>query len=153
MRGTALAVWDAFAFGIDNWDRKKVEAELKKRGLYDEFGEISTRLALGATRWHVMRQIFSETALLSFLGGALGLVLAFWGTRLLIYFVVAGAKSTALDASPDFRVLAFTFGVSLLTGLVFGIAPALRASRLDVVPSLSPRGRDSGASERVDEGP
>jgi predicted permease len=108
--------------------------------------EISTRLALGATRWHVMRQIFSETALLSFLGGALGLVLAFWGTRLLIYFVVAGARSTALDASPDFRVLAFTFGVSLLTGLVFGIAPALRASRLDVVPSLSGGARTASGS-------
>jgi len=108
--------------------------------------EISTRLALGATRWHVMRQIFSETALLSFLGGALGLALAFWGTRLLIYFVVAGAKSTALDASPDFRVLAFTFGVSLLTGLVFGIAPALRASRVDVVPSLSGAARTASGS-------
>jgi len=108
--------------------------------------EISTRLALGATRWHVMRQIFSETALLSLLGGALGLLLAFWGTRLLIYFVVAGAKSTALDASPDFRVLAFTFGVSLLTGLFFGIAPALRASRMDVVPSLNSSARTASGS-------
>jgi predicted permease len=108
--------------------------------------EVSTRLALGATRWHVMRQIFSETALLSLLGGALGLVLAFWGTRLLILFVVAGAKSTALDASPDFRVLAFTFGVSLLTGLFFGIAPALRASRMDVVPSLNSSTRTASGS-------
>jgi predicted permease len=108
--------------------------------------EISTRMALGATRWHVMRQIFSETALLSLLGGALGLLLAFWGTRLLIYFVVAGAKSTALDAIPDFRVLAFTFGVSLLTGLFFGIAPALRASRVDVVPSLNGAARTASGS-------
>jgi predicted permease len=115
--------------------------------------EISTRLALGATQWHVMRQIFSETALLSLSGGALGLVLAFWGTRFLIYFVVAGAKSTALDARPDFRVLVFTLGVSLLTSLLFGIAPALRASRLGVIPSLSGAARtasgSSGAPSRL----
>ncbi len=108
--------------------------------------EISTRLALGATQWHVMRQIFSETALLSLSGGALGLILAFWGTGLLIHFVAAGAKNTALDASPDLRVLAFTFGVSLLTGLLFGIAPALRATRMDDVPSLNGAARTASGS-------
>jgi predicted permease len=108
--------------------------------------EISTRLALGATRSHIMQQIFTETALLSLLGGALGLLLAFWGTRMLIHFMAAGAKHTALEANPDLRVLAFTFGVSLFTGLLFGIAPALRASRTGVTPSLNANARTASAS-------
>jgi predicted permease len=111
--------------------------------------EISTRLALGASRSRIIRQTFTETLLLSSLGGGLGLLLAFWGTRLLIDFVVAGAQHTALDAAPDQRVLAFTFGVSLLTGILFGIAPALRASRLSVAPALNATARTaSGAGGR-----
>jgi predicted permease len=108
--------------------------------------EISTRLALGASRSRIIRQTFTETLLLSSLGGVLGLLLAFWGTRLLIDFVVAGAKHTALEAAPDPRVLAFTFGVSLLTGILFGIAPALRASRLSVAPALNAAARTAAGS-------
>ena len=108
--------------------------------------EISTRLALGASRWRIIRQTFTETLLLSSLGGALGLLLAFWGTRLLIQFVVAGAQHTALEAAPDLRVLAFTFGVSLLTGILFGITPALRASRLRVATALNRTARTAAGS-------
>ncbi|HEY6185295.1 MAG TPA: ABC transporter permease, partial [Terriglobales bacterium] len=108
--------------------------------------EISTRLALGASRFQIMQQIFTETVLLSLLGGFLGLLLAFWGTRGLIYFVSAGAKHTVLEASPDLRVLAFTFGVSLFTGLLFGIAPALRASHAGVTPALNANARTASAS-------
>ena len=108
--------------------------------------EISTRLALGASRSRILRQTFTETLLLSSLGGILGLLLAFWGTRLLIDFVVAGAKHTALDAAPDQRVLAFTFGVSLLTGILFGVAPALRASRLSVAPALNATARTAAGA-------
>ena len=108
--------------------------------------EISTRLALGASRAHIMQQIFTETVLLSLLGGAFGLLLAFWGTRMLIHFMVAGAKHTALEPNPDLRVLAFTFGVSLFTGLLFGIAPALRASRMGVAPVLCASARTASGA-------
>ncbi len=108
--------------------------------------EISMRLALGAGRPQIVRQILTETLLLAGVGGAFGLLLAFWGTRVLIYFVVAGARHTALDATPDLRVLGFTFGVSLLTGLLFGIAPALRASRTGVGPALNASARTVSAA-------
>ena len=86
--------------------------------------EFSTRLALGATNVRIARQILTEALILSGIGGLLGLAVAFWGTHVLVAFVVAGAKHTAIDASPDLTVLAFTFGISLLTGILFGIAPS-----------------------------
>jgi predicted permease len=92
--------------------------------------EIATRLALGAGRWRVVRQMLTEALLLSFSGCLLGLVLAYWGTRALIAFVATGAKFTPFEATPDVRVLAFSFSVSLLTGILFGIGPALRVSRM-----------------------
>jgi predicted permease len=106
--------------------------------------EFSTRLALGSSRARIVRQILTETLLLSFLGGALGLLLAFWGTRLLISFV-AGSHS-ALSATPDLHVLAFTFGLSVLTALLFGIAPALRISRIGAAPSLTSNARTAASS-------
>lgn len=99
--------------------------------------EISTRLALGAGRTRVLRHILTEALLLSFIGGLAGLLLAFTGTRLLVNFVVEGSKTSGLDAHPDLRVLTFTFGVSLLTGALFGLAPAWRASRTRVATALS----------------
>jgi predicted permease len=97
--------------------------------------EFSLRLALGSSRIRIMRQIFTETLVLAFAGGALGLALAFWATRALILFISGGAQNhTALAATPDARVLAFTSVVCLLTGVLFGIAPALRGSRSGVVP-------------------
>ncbi len=108
--------------------------------------EISTRLALGAGRWQIMQQVLTETVLLALLGGALGMLLAFSGMRALIYFVSAGATHTALDPNPDFRVMAFAFGVSMLTGLLFGIAPALRASRMNAAPALNATTRTASGS-------
>ena len=111
--------------------------------------ENSTRLALGATRLRIVRQILTETLLLSLMGAVLGLALAFWGTRVLINFVDMGSKFTALNANPDWRVLAFTLGVSLITALLFGIAPALRVSRSSATPSLNASTRtSSGAGGR-----
>lgn len=106
--------------------------------------EFSTRLALGSSRARIVRQILTETLLLSCIGGAFGLLLALWGTRLLINFV-AGSHS-ALSATPDLRVLAFTFGLSILTALFFGIAPALRISRISVAPSLTSNARTAASS-------
>jgi predicted permease len=108
--------------------------------------EFSTRIALGASRYLVMRQLLTEALMLSSLGGLLGLVLAFWGTRVLIHFVVAGAKHTALDAKPDTHVLLFAAGVSLLTGILFGIAPAFRVLGISIAPSLNATARTTSGS-------
>jgi predicted permease len=108
--------------------------------------EFSTRLALGSSRARIVRQILTETLLLSFIGGVLGLLLAFWGTRLLIGFVLGGENHTALSATPDLHVLAFTFGLSILTALLFGIAPALRISRISVAPTLTSNARTAASS-------
>jgi predicted permease len=107
--------------------------------------EISIRMALGSSRARIVRQILTEALLLSLSGGALGLLLAFWGTRMLIHFVVSGATHTALSATPDVHVLAFTLGISLMTGLLFGIAPAWRVSRIDSNPAQSATARTSSA--------
>jgi predicted permease len=108
--------------------------------------EIATRLALGSSRKRIVRQILMEALLLSFAGGVLGLVLAYLGTRGLIQFIAAGAKHTTLEARPDLHVLLFTLGVSLLTGILFGLAPALRVSRISVAPSLGANARTAGSS-------
>jgi predicted permease len=110
--------------------------------------EISTRLAIGAGRWRLVRQILTEAILLSLFGGAAGLALAVLGTRLLVEFVAQGAKNTALSPSPDLQVLAFTFGISLLTGVLFGVAPALRSSRMRVVTALNAARTASGSGMR-----
>ncbi|HEY1902442.1 MAG TPA: ABC transporter permease [Terracidiphilus sp.] len=108
--------------------------------------EISTRLALGSSRTRIVRQILMEALLLSAVGGVCGLVLAWVATRALIDFVAAGAAYTSLHAAPDISVLAFTLGVSLLTGLLFGLAPALRVARSDAAPALNANARTSSAS-------
>ena len=108
--------------------------------------EFSTRLALGSSRARIVRQILTETFLLSFLGAGLGLLLAFWGTRLLINFVIGGENHTALSATPDLRVLAFTFGISIFTSLLFGITPALRISRIGATSALSSTSRTAVGS-------
>jgi predicted permease len=107
--------------------------------------ENSTRLALGSTRARLMGLVLIETLLLSLSGGALGVFLAFWGTRALINFVVAGSTYIVLDPKPDMHVLLFTLGVSLLTGLLFGVGPAVRVSRTRLAPALNARNASSGS--------
>ncbi|HEV2915195.1 MAG TPA: ABC transporter permease [Pyrinomonadaceae bacterium] len=102
--------------------------------------EMAIRTALGASRLRVIRQLLTESVLLSVLGGALGLLIALWATDLLIG--LSGGEIPRLSAiSIDARMLGFTAAVSLLTGIIFGLAPALEASRPDLNVSLKEGGR------------
>ncbi|HXW04187.1 MAG TPA: ABC transporter permease [Vicinamibacterales bacterium] len=94
--------------------------------------EFAVRLALGASRSRLMRQVLVEGLVLAGLAGAAGVALAFWATRALVAAASSGGGAVVLDLSPDVRVLAFTGAVSLLAGLAFGSVPAFRASRTDV---------------------
>jgi predicted permease len=91
--------------------------------------EIATRLALGSSRLRIVRQSLVETLLLSLFGGALGLGLAFAATRALIAFVTMGSDFSPLSPMPDATVLLFTLGVSLATGILFGLGPAIATAR------------------------
>jgi predicted permease len=98
--------------------------------------EIAVRLALGAGRFRLLRQLLTESVLLSLLGGATGLLFARVFLRWLITYLPQQAHKTTLDVSPDARVLAYTLLVSVLTGLLFGLAPAWQATRLNLTASL-----------------
>ena len=110
--------------------------------------EIAVRLAMGASRWRLVRQLLTESVLLSTLGGAAGVLFALWIKDSLISVGEWAGRENSLNPSLDLRVLAFTFGLSLLTGIVFGIVPALRATRIDLTPSLKDTGRGSSATTR-----
>jgi predicted permease len=111
--------------------------------------EIGIRLALGAGRWRVIRQLLTESVLLSLVGGAAGLLLAFWMTDALTTFFPSLAYQLVLDVSPDARALGFTLAVSLLTGVVFGLAPAMQATKPDLVPVLKGESQRAGHARRL----
>ncbi len=94
------------------------------------------RLALGASRARIVSQLVLESVLLSLAGGAAGVVLALWIDHALLAFLPASVASMTLTATPDRQVLLFTLAVSVLTGLVFGLAPALQASRPKLASTL-----------------
>jgi putative ABC transport system permease protein len=95
--------------------------------------EFGIRLAVGAGRWRIVRQLLTESVLLSLLGGAMGWLLAYWGTGLVAASVPPLPMPINLQVAPDGYVLKWMLGLSLLTGLIFGLAPALLASRPDLV--------------------
>jgi predicted permease len=98
--------------------------------------EIAIRLALGAGRWRVVRQLLVESVLLSLMGSACGLVLAVWTMRGLLLVVPPETVDLHLSTTPDLRVLLFTAVVSCFTGILFGLAPALQATRPNLAPTL-----------------
>jgi predicted permease len=108
--------------------------------------EVAIRLALGASRLRLIRQLLTESVLLALSGGALGLFFAWWGGRLLLTLVASGRTPVSLKLTLDARALLFTTVVSLLTGILFGLAPAWRATRVDVAPALAEGARDSGGA-------
>ncbi len=108
--------------------------------------EIAVRLALGAPRIRLFRQLLTESLLLAVAGGALGLLLASWATSALMDFLSYGGALRTLDVRTDLRTLCFALGVSFLTCLLFGVAPALWATRMDASLTLKGAPNSAGAN-------
>ena len=103
--------------------------------------EIAVRLAIGAGRGRLIRQMLTESITVSVLGGFAGLLVASIGVKVLLGFLPGvGGMAVELNLSPDLRLFGFAFGLSLLSGFIAGLAPAFRASRPDLVPAQSRRG-------------
>jgi macrolide transport system ATP-binding/permease protein len=117
--------------------------------------EIAVRLSLGAGRFRVVRQLLTESLLLSILGGAVGVAIAAWGVRSITWLLANGRDKFTLHAVIDWPVLAFTFALAVVCGLLFGLAPALQGTRVDLTPALketrasAPRGGPRHAGVRI----
>ena len=109
--------------------------------------EMTVRAALGAGRNHIVRQALTESIVLSVMGGGLGLFIVVWGADLLRAMLPAGFPRTA-DVSIDLSVLAFAAAASLITGLAFGLVPAMRSARVDLAHALNEGGRRTSSDRR-----
>jgi len=109
--------------------------------------EIAVRLALGAGRGRIVRQLLTESILLSTIGGALGILFAVWGTQAIVSLIASNSdRPFGFAPGIDGRVLAFTLAASVLTGIIFGLAPAFRGTRVDLTPALK-EGTGSSVAE------
>ncbi len=112
--------------------------------------EMAVRLALGAGRARIVRQLLTESVMLSVLGGVLGILFAYWGAHTILSFVSSNQpRPLGFATGVDLRVLAFTAAISLLTGILFGIAPTSRGARVDLTPALK---EGTGSSEATGHG-
>jgi predicted permease len=108
--------------------------------------EIAVRLSLGAGRWRIVRQMLTESILLAVTGGVLGLAVAAAGIRMITWLIANGRNNFTLRAELDWPVLAFTFALSVAAGIVFGLAPALQATKVDFTPALKEQRTQGTAS-------
>ncbi len=111
--------------------------------------ELSVRTALGASSWRIARQLFAESLLLSAIGAAFGIAFAFWGSRVIVSQISTGATRVFLETGIDLRMLAFTAAVAVGTALLFGIVPALRASRVAPIEAMKEQGRGTSSGRQV----
>jgi predicted permease len=115
--------------------------------------EMALRLALGAGRWRIARQLLTESLLLSACGGVLAMAIAWWGARAVLRFVETGARRPmGFEVTLDTRVLLFTAGISIVSGIVFGLAHAARGSRVNLTPALKDATGSSTAAGRLGSG-
>lgn len=110
--------------------------------------ELSVRVALGASRWRIARQLLSESVLLSAAGTGLGLLFARWAARLLVFELSGDSTARALNVGLDWRVMGFTIAVSSATAILFGIVPALRATRVAPNEAIKEQGRSIAGESR-----
>jgi predicted permease len=111
--------------------------------------EFAMRLALGAGRLRLIRQLGAESVLLAALGGSLGLIIAWWGSQALVWMASTGPQPLPLDVTPNARILGFTLFASLLSAIIFGMAPALRATRFELIPALKDGGGDAAMTRSL----
>jgi len=111
--------------------------------------ELSVRLSLGASRWRLARQLLVESLVLASVGALLGLAVAAWGSRAIVSQISTSVSRIALDLSLDWRVLAFTVAVTLLTAILFGAAPAFRATDIAPMGVLKEHGRNASGARGV----
>jgi predicted permease len=117
--------------------------------------EIAVRLALGASRTQIMRQLIIESLVLSLVGGMAGLLVSSWTAQALLQLMSRATTDTSLTGSPDARILGFTIALSVLTGLAFGLVPALKATNPNVAPTLKDQAGNvsaTGAHVRLRKG-
>ena len=107
--------------------------------------EFAVRMAIGASRFRIVRQLLTESLLLSFLGAMGGFLLALAGSRLLIRLISSASNPLEIDVAPDLRVFGFTIAVAFLTAILFGLAPALRATRVELEQALKENARSAVA--------
>lgn len=111
--------------------------------------EMSLRLALGASRFRLLEQSLTSSILVSLMGGAAGLLLAIWGARVLRLIFFGEGSGIPISSTPDGAVVAFTFGVSLATGVVFGLLPAVHAARTNLAPVLRTQSANVKSGRRI----
>lgn len=111
--------------------------------------EVGVRLSIGASRLRLVRQFLTESLVLSLLGGAVGLLFAWGASRVLVLLLTERRQDFALAPTMDWHVLGFTVGVTLVTGIIFGLVPALRSTRVNLNDSLRDGGRTTASGSRL----